>query len=51
MNDALALMLQDNAQRAIWRSNALKMGETADIYSLFERAADFIVTAVKSSRP
>ena len=50
MNDALALMLQDDAQRAIWHSNALKMGETADIYSLFERAADFIVTAKKSSQ-
>ena len=31
MNDALAVMLQDDKQRAIWRSNALKMGETADI--------------------
>jgi UDP-glucose:(heptosyl)LPS alpha-1,3-glucosyltransferase len=51
MNDALAVMLQDDKQRAIWRSNALKMGETADIYSLFERAADFIVTAAKSTQP
>lgn len=51
MNDALALMLQDDTQRATWRNNALKMGETADIYSLFERAADLIVAAAKSSQP
>jgi UDP-glucose:(heptosyl)LPS alpha-1,3-glucosyltransferase len=51
MNDALALMLQDDVQRAIWCSNALKMGETADIYSLFERAADLIMAAAKSNQP
>ena len=49
MNAALALMLQDGGQRAIWRTNALKMAETADIYSLFEHAADLIVTSAKSN--
>ena len=49
MNAALVLILQDASQRASWRSNALKMGETADIYSLFERAADFIVTSEKNN--
>jgi len=44
-------MLQDDAPRTIWRSNALKMGDTADIYSLFERAADLIMAAEKSSQP
>ena len=35
----------DDAQRAQWRKNALLMAEAADIYSLFDRAADFIVAA------
>ena len=45
LNSALENMLQDDAQCAQWRENALRMAETADIYSLFERAADFIVAA------
>lgn len=47
LNDALATMLQDDEQRARWRTNALRLAETADIYSLFERAADFIVAAAR----
>lgn len=51
LDKALASMLQDDAQRIIWRSNALRMAATADIYSLFERAADLIVAAAKDTQP
>lgn len=47
LNNALTTMLQDDKRRAEWQSNALRMAETADIYSLFERAADFIVSAAR----
>lgn len=47
LNHALASMLRDDSQRAIWRNNGLRMAETADIYSLFDRAADLIMAAVK----
>ena len=48
LNDALSVMLGDDARRKAWRENALKMAEIADIYSLFDRAADFIIFAAKS---
>ncbi|HQQ75283.1 MAG TPA: glycosyltransferase family 4 protein [Pseudomonadales bacterium] len=48
LNNALSVMLGDDARRKAWRENALKMAEIADIYSLFDRAADFIVAAAKS---
>ena len=51
MNDALVLMLRDAAQRKQWQANALNMAETADIYSLFDRAADLIIAATKSTQP
>lgn len=43
LDRALAAMLSDAAQRQHWRANALRMAETADLYSLFERAADCIL--------
>jgi UDP-glucose:(heptosyl)LPS alpha-1,3-glucosyltransferase len=45
LNDSLARMLEDSSQRKIWRSNGLEMAATADIYSLFDRAAKLIVAA------
>src|SRR5690606_20247902 len=47
LNEALSNMLLDDQRRAHWQANALRMAETADIYSLFDRAADFIVHAAK----
>lgn len=47
LNAALVTMLQNDTQRAAWQKNALQMAETADIYSLFERAAELIVTAAR----
>lgn len=43
LDQALATMLHDDGQRTIWRDHALQMAQTADIYSLFERAADIII--------
>jgi UDP-glucose:(heptosyl)LPS alpha-1,3-glucosyltransferase len=51
LNDALAMMLRDDAQRMRWKENALRMAETADIYSLFERAADAIVETARQRKP
>lgn len=50
LNDALSIMLGDDTRRKVWRENALKMAEIADIYSLFDRAADYIVATAKSRR-
>lgn len=51
LNDALKAMLLNDQQRAVWREHALQMAENADIYSLFERAADFMVTAAQARVP
>jgi UDP-glucose:(heptosyl)LPS alpha-1,3-glucosyltransferase len=51
LDNALAAALRDDAQRAIWRSNGLAMAATADIYSLFERAAGMIVAAARHRQP
>lgn len=50
LDDALALMLGSDTRRKIWRDNALHMAETTDIYSLFERATDFILGAAQDCR-
>jgi UDP-glucose:(heptosyl)LPS alpha-1,3-glucosyltransferase len=47
LNQSLLLMLSDDPQRTQWHNNGLEMAATADIYSLFERAADLIVIAAK----
>jgi UDP-glucose:(heptosyl)LPS alpha-1,3-glucosyltransferase len=47
LNDALLLMLNSDGDRKIWRDNGLRMAETADIYSLFDRAADMIINAAR----
>lgn len=51
LNDSLAHMLADSAQREIWRNNGLRMAATADIYSLFDRAADIIIARAKEKQP
>jgi UDP-glucose:(heptosyl)LPS alpha-1,3-glucosyltransferase len=51
LDNALATALRDDAQRAIWRSNGLAMAATADIYSLFGRAAEIIVAAARRRQP
>lgn len=43
LNDTLASMLHDDRARATWARNALAWAESADIYSLHERAADIIL--------
>lgn len=43
LDAALSSMLSDDAVRGRWSANALAWAETADIYSLPERAADIIV--------
>lgn len=48
LNDALVTLLQDDAQRALFREQGLSMAKTADIYSLFDRAADFIVAEAEA---
>ncbi|HSC75125.1 MAG TPA: glycosyltransferase, partial [Pseudomonadales bacterium] len=50
LNQPLSLMLQDDARRAQWRANGLAMAATADIYSLFDRAAELILAAAKSKQ-
>jgi len=44
MNDQLVSML-DRKQLAVWQSNALNYAESADIFSLPEKAADLIESA------
>jgi UDP-glucose:(heptosyl)LPS alpha-1,3-glucosyltransferase len=41
LNDKLAFMLT-STERPKWQENALKFAETADIYSMPQRAADYI---------
>ena len=43
LNQTLAQMLADDAQRAAWGRNGLAYAETADLYSMPERAADVIL--------
>jgi UDP-glucose:(heptosyl)LPS alpha-1,3-glucosyltransferase len=43
LNENLANILDDPASRARWSTNGLAFAETADIYSLPERAADVII--------
>ncbi len=43
MNGILAEMLADDAARSRWHENALAFSDTADLYSLPERAADVIL--------
>jgi len=39
----LAQMLADDQQRAVWRHNALAFADTADLYSMPQKAADVIL--------
>lgn len=52
LNTALQAMLEQDLQRLQWQKNALQMANSADLYSLFSRAAEHILTlasgAVKS---
>lgn len=48
LDHALASMLRDTQQCKTWRENGLHMAESADIYSLFERAADLIIAAARN---
>ena len=43
LNQTLAQMLADDAQRATWGRNGLAFAETADLYSMPQRAADVIL--------
>lgn len=43
LDAALAEMLEDATVRAVWGQNGLAYAETADLYSMPERAADVIV--------
>ncbi|WPC05620.1 glycosyltransferase family 4 protein [Pseudomonas benzenivorans] len=43
LNRLLAEMLGDDAQRARWQRNGLAFAETADLYSMPQRAADVIL--------
>jgi len=43
LNTVLAEMLADSVARAHWSRNALSFSEHADIYSLHEKAVDFIL--------
>jgi UDP-glucose:(heptosyl)LPS alpha-1,3-glucosyltransferase len=43
LNRTLAQMLGDDAQRATWGRNGLAYAETADLYSMPQRAADVIL--------
>jgi UDP-glucose:(heptosyl)LPS alpha-1,3-glucosyltransferase len=51
LDRALQSMLDNAAQRQVWRQNGLHMASTADIYSLFERAADIIMQAAQERQP
>ncbi|MDP0989456.1 glycosyltransferase family 1 protein, partial [Klebsiella pneumoniae] len=43
LNQYLTQMLTDTAQRAAWGRNGLAFAETADLYSMPQRAADLIL--------
>ena len=47
LNEYLARMLTDSAQRAAWSRNGLAFAETADLYSMPQRAADVILAEPK----
>lgn len=50
LDRALLDMLQDENRRRHWRANALQMAATADIYSLFERAADIVMASAQERK-
>ena len=43
LDQMLAQMLADDAQRSAWSRNALAFAETADLYSMPQKAADVIL--------
>ena len=43
LNKFLARMLKDDAARDVWRRNGLAFADTADLYSMPQRAADVIL--------
>ena len=43
LDQVLAQMLADDAQRSAWSRNALAFAETADLYSMPQKAADVIL--------
>ncbi|WP_122771440.1 glycosyltransferase, partial [Pseudomonas viridiflava] len=45
LNSTLRAMLEDDAQRAAWAANGLAFADSADLYSLPQRAADVILEA------
>lgn len=45
LNHTLADMLADDQRRAFWRRNGLAYAETADLYSMPQKAADVILAA------
>ncbi|MBA1431851.1 MULTISPECIES: glycosyltransferase family 4 protein [Pseudomonas fluorescens group] len=47
LNEYLARMLSDSAQRAAWGRNGLAFAETADLYSMPQHAADVILAEPK----
>ena len=47
LNQYLAQMLTDSAQRAAWGRNGLAFAETADLYSMPQHAADVILAEPK----
>ena len=47
LNQYLAQMLTDTAQRAAWSRNGLAFAETADLYSMPQHAADVILAEPK----
>lgn len=50
LNQQLAVMLDNKAQRQKWKNNGLTFAESADIYSLHQRAAAMIVKAAANSQ-
>ncbi|MEE4465824.1 glycosyltransferase family 1 protein, partial [Azotobacter chroococcum] len=44
LNRTLVEMLEDDGQRALYRRNGLAYADTADLYSMPQRAADLILT-------
>jgi len=47
LDQLLAQTLADDEQRARWRRNALAYAETADLYSMPQKAADVILAEGK----
>src|SRR5690606_17566588 len=50
LNSALAEMLADDAQRQAWSRNGLAFADTADLYSMPQRAADVILGEARCER-